>query len=221
MEKMASLQQKEISVPINGVELQGILTLPENALGIVIFSHGHGSSRLSPRNNYVAAMLQMAGVGTLLIDLLTAFEDRKYSNRFDIDLITARLERITAWVRAYPDTQKMPIGYFGASTGAAAALNAAVKGNIAAVVSRGGRPDLAMEILGKVKAPTLLIVGSRDVPVLELNRRALERLRCDKKLEIVPDASHLFEEPGTLEKAGNLAAQWFAKWLNPKNTGYV
>lgn len=221
MQTMTIKYQKEITIPVNGVELQGILSIPENAQGIVIFSHGHGSSRLSPRNTYVAGILQKAGVGTLLIDLLTAHEDVNYSNRFDIDLITERLKTITSWVRNYPDTRGKRIAYFGASTGAAAALKAAVKANISAVVSRGGRPDLAMEVLKEVHAPTLLMVGSRDVPVLEQNRKAFQKLLCEKKLEIIPNASHLFQEPGTLDEVGKLAAQWFAKWLNPKNAGHV
>ena len=216
METLTSKHQKEIIVPLNGIELHGILTIPEKAQGIVIFSHGHGSSRLSPRNTFVAGKLQKAKMATLLIDLLTAYEDEIYSNRFDIELITQRLHHITKWVRNYRETQKKAIAYFGASTGAAAALKAAAKERIAAVVSRGGRPDLVMNDLKDVTAPTLLIVGSNDVPVLELNQKAYQNLFCHKKLEVVPNATHLFKEPGALEKVGELAAEWFSRWLNPK-----
>lgn len=209
--------RRDVRIQLDDVTLPGTLSLPMDAGGLVIFAHGSGSSRLSPRNTFVARVLQNAGIGTLLFDLLTAEEDRRYENRFNIDLITGRLVKTTDWVEGQPDTKTLRYGYFGASTGAAAALRAAAQagGKIAAVVSRGGRPDLAMESLPRVSAPTLLIVGGFDDVVIELNRRALEKLTGVKKLEIVPGASHLFEEPGTLERVAELAAQWFKKYLSP------
>jgi putative phosphoribosyl transferase len=209
--------RRDVRIQLDDVTLPGTLSLPMDAGGLVIFAHGSGSSRLSPRNTFVARVLQNAGIGTLLFDLLTAEEDRRYENRFNIDLITGRLVKTTDWVEGQPDTKTLRYGYFGASTGAAAALRAAAQagGKIAAVVSRGGRPDLAMESLPRVTAPTLLIVGGFDDVVIELNRRALEKLTGVKKLEIVPGASHLFEEPGTLERVAELAAQWFKKYLSP------
>ncbi len=205
--------QREITVPLNGLELRGILTIPTYARGIVIFSHGHGSSRLSPRNTYVAQTLQNGGMATLLIDLLTEEEDQNSGFRFDIELITERLLLITRWVRSHRETSSLEIAYFGASTGAAAALKAASRENIAAVVSRGGRPDLALNDLKGVTAPTLLIVGSNDERVLDWNYEALQKLRCEKQLKLVPGASHLFQEPGKLESVASLAADWFKKWF--------
>ncbi|RMD69781.1 MAG: alpha/beta hydrolase [Gammaproteobacteria bacterium] len=204
-----------VSIPADGVFLQGDLAVPADALGIVIFAHGSGSSRLSPRNNYVAHLLREKGLATLLFDLLTPEEDRNYANRFDIDLLTQRLLAATAWVQKQPSTSPLAPGYFGASTGAAAALRAAAAmgETIRAVVSRGGRPDLAWDVLDKVLSPTLLIVGELDELVLELNQRAFERLRCEKALAVVPGAGHLFEEPGALDEVARLAGEWFTRHL--------
>jgi putative phosphoribosyl transferase len=207
--------EKEVNISVNAVSLPGRLVLPDQARGIVIFAHGSGSSRFSPRNRFVAEVLHNSGIGTLLFDLLTPEEDQVYENRFNIDLITERLLKATEWLARQEEVQGVSFGYFGASTGAAAALEAAARldGRIKAVVSRGGRPDLAMEVLPRVEAPTLLIVGGLDLQVLELNRQALEKLQADKHLEIIPGATHLFEEPGTLEQAANAAAAWFKKKL--------
>jgi len=196
--------------PIAGTTLlAGNLTEPSGLAGTVIFAHGSGSSRHSPRNRYVAAVLAEAGLGTLLFDLLTPAEEADRANVFDIGLLAGRLSQVTAWLRT--QQHREPIGYFGASTGAAAALWAAAEpgADIAAVVSRGGRPDLAAERLAAVTAPTLLIVGGHDAAVLDLNRSALAELRCDKQLAVVPGATHLFDEPGTLEAAAALARDWF------------
>ena len=206
----------EISVPAGVVHLSGTLTLPENVGGLVLFAHGSGSSRLSPRNRHVAQALNDAGIGTLLFDLLTSAEDRAYETRFDIGLLTTRLLAATDWATREHSTATLPLGYFGASTGAAAALAAAAhKGTqIAAVVSRGGRPDLAgADALTRVTAPTLLIVGGDDPVVIELNEAAYAHLRCPRKLEIIPGATHLFEEAGTLERVAADAAAWFQRWL--------
>jgi putative phosphoribosyl transferase len=205
-------------IPVNGITLEGALLIPADCSGIVLFAHGSGSSRHSPRNNFVGQVLQGAGLGTLLLDLLTREEDASYANRFDIDLLTWRLERATQWVMEQPRSKSLDIGYFGASTGAAAALQAAATfGNsIGAVVSRGGRPDLAMAALPNVESPTLLIVGGLDYEVLELNRRVYQKLKTEKHLEIVPGATHLFEEPGTLQEVARLAAQWFNRHLGRK-----
>jgi dienelactone hydrolase len=207
--------KKTVEIQIEDVILQGNLAIPENATGIVLFSHGSGSSRLSPRNNYVAEVLQQKGLATLLSDLLTEKEDRIYENRFNIDLLTERLIAITKWVKENPETKGLNLGYFGASTGAASALVAAAYfgDQIRAVVSRGGRPDLGMQDIQKVKAPTLLIVGGYDDLVIQLNQKAFERLQCEREIEIVPEASHLFEEPGKLEIVARLSADWFSKWL--------
>lgn len=205
-----------VKIPAGSVELSGELILPPAAAGVVLFAHGSGSSRFSPRNTYVAKVLQQRGVGTLLFDLLTRAEDQDYAMRFDIELLAQRLLAATHWMQKNPETKALKIGYFGASTGAAAALQAAAEmGNAtAAVVSRGGRPDLAGEIaLSRVVAPTLLIVGSADYGVIELNEQAYALLKCEKKLELVPGATHLFEEHGTLEQAAQLAANWFSKYL--------
>lgn len=205
-----------VQIPAGSVELDGELILPPHAAGVVLFAHGSGSSRFSPRNTYVAKMLQQRGIGTLLFDLLTHTEDRDYDMRFDIDLLTQRLLAATAWLQANPETKALKIGYFGASTGAAAALQAAAKMNriVSAVVSRGGRPDLAGNpALSQVTAPTLLVVGGNDYGVIELNERAFALMRCDKELILVPGATHLFEEPGTLEQAASHAADWFFRYL--------
>ncbi len=201
----------------DAAELEGLLAIPEGATGIVLFAHGSGSSRLSPRNVYVSQALQHAGIGTLLFDLLTEREARDRDNVFDIDLLAHRLSSATKWLRASEGIDKYTVGYFGASTGAAAALISAARDpTIRAVVSRGGRPDLASRYLGQVKAPTLLIVGGEDTQVIAMNESAFAQLKCDKALEIVPGATHLFEEPGTLEEVARLASEWFERHLRPK-----
>ena len=207
-----------LDIRLEKVTLKGMLFLPENVLGLVIFSHGSGSSRLSPRKNYVAEILQKKGLGTFLFDLLTEKEDRIYETRFNIDLLTQRLIEVTEWLQQYGPTKNLLMGYFGASTGAASALRAAAfYGDVVgAVVSRGGRPDLAMEDLGKVKAPTLLLVGGWDHMVIELNESAYDKLKCKRKLEIIPEASHLFEEPGKLKEVAERSAHWFVTWLTSK-----
>jgi dienelactone hydrolase len=208
--------REQIAIPADQATLEGELILPDGTRSVVLFAHGSGSSRFSPRNTYVASVLQQADIGTLLFDLLTREEDRNYETRFDIALLTRRLLAATAWISRDPRTQSFRIGYFGASTGAAAALQAAAEmGNkISAVVSRGGRPDLAGEIaLRKVDAPTLLVVGGYDDGVIDLNREAYARLSCEKELAIIPRATHLFEEPGTLEQAAHAAASWFWRHL--------
>jgi putative phosphoribosyl transferase len=205
-----------VKIPAPGVLLEGQLILPAAADGLVLFAHGSGSSRHSPRNNFVARTLREAGLGTLLMDLLTGTEDTVYETRFDIDLLTDRLEAATRWLQAEPATSRLRLGYFGSSTGAAAALRAAADlgSAISAVVSRGGRPDLAGPLTGRVQAPTLLIVGGQDVMVLELNRKAYGQLTADKRLTIVPGATHLFEEPGALDDVARLAAAWFTRYLS-------
>jgi putative phosphoribosyl transferase len=212
---MADTLNQEVAIPAGKVKLEGILTLPDNIRSAVIFVHGSGSSRLSPRNTFVASLLNNAGIGTLLFDLLTPEEDRIYGNRFDIDLLTERLRAATLWFNKQPRTEELPIGYFGASTGTAAALRAAADLGPAvdAVVSRGGRPDLAEQALQRVQAPVLLIVGGNDDLVIELNQRAFRMIRAEKDLRIVPRATHLFEEPGALEEVARLATMWFSRHL--------
>jgi len=207
----------EVLIPAAKVSLPGTATIPDGATGIVAFAHGSGSSRHSPRNRYVAEVLHEHNIATLLFDLLTVREDQAYETRFDIGLLTERLLAAIAWLEENKETKGMKIGCFGASTGAAAALQAAAKHpTIAAVVSRGGRPDLAgPQALTLVRAPTLLIVGGWDDGVIDLNRQAYDLMQCEKKLEIVPGATHLFEEPGTLEQAAEHAARWFAAHLRP------
>ena len=203
-------------IPAGPVTIEGMLEVPDNAVGLVLFAHGSGSSRHSPRNNYVARVLRDAGVGTLLMDLLTPEEDRDYSRRFDIALLTQRLLDAARWAVTQAAIREMPLGFFGASTGAAAAIEAAaILGEQArAVVSRGGRPDLAnRQALATVKAPTLLLVGGFDDGVIDLNRQAYAQMQCEKELLIVPGATHLFEEPGTLEEVARQAAAWFAQHL--------
>lgn len=214
-----------VHIPTDSVELEGSLNVPDGARGVVVFAHGSGSSRFSPRNTYVAEKLREAGIGTLLFDLLTEREAADRANVFDIPLLARRLRDAAAWVRrpevvewirrgSRKEAQSIRIGYFGASTGAAAALVAAADDpTIGAIVSRGGRPDLAEAVLPKVQAPTLLIVGGEDVPVIRLNREAYERLRCTKELKIVPGAGHLFEEPGALDQVVRLATEWFELYL--------
>jgi putative phosphoribosyl transferase len=203
----------------DGAILEGDLTLPEPATGIVVFAHGSGSGRHSPRNRMVAAMLGERGLATFLIDLLTGPEEtvdlRRGHLRFDVDLLASRLADAAAWVAGQPGTRSLPIGYFGASTGAAAALVAAARhpDEIGAVVSRGGRPDLAGPLLASVQAPTLLIVGGDDDLVIRLNRGALGQLRARSRIEIIPGATHLFEEPGALEQVAHLAGDWFSRFL--------
>ena len=210
-----------VRVPAGDVTLEGNLARPEDARGVVLFAHGSGSSRLSPRNRHVARVLNEAALATLLVDLLTpdeeAIDARTAHLRFDISLLAQRLIGATDWLSDHPDTRGLRVGYFGASTGAAAALVAAAvrAAAVGAVVSRGGRPDLAGRALALVRAPTLLIVGGRDAQVLELNREAFAQLTCEKRLEIVPGATHLFEEPGALDRVAFLARDWFERYLTP------
>jgi putative phosphoribosyl transferase len=219
--KPVTAETSEVLIPVGDESIAGDLVIPSHARGIVLFAHGSGSSRHSPRNRFVAEELQKAGLATLLMDLLTTAEERvdevtEGGLRFDIGLLAGRLEASSDWVRANPSTHELPMGYFGASTGAAAALVAAAagwRGKVAAVVSRGGRPDLAREALSVVRAPTLLIVGGDDRVVIGLNQLALDLLSCEKRLEIIPGATHLFEEPGTLERVAALAADWFLRHL--------
>lgn len=207
---------ESIVLSLEAVELEGLLSIPSKAKGIVLFAHGSGSGRFSPRNRLVANILQHQGIATLLVDLLTTEEEqideRTRALRFDIPLLSQRLMQITDWITKDARTRSYPIGYFGASTGAAAALIAAAqkKKVISAVVSRGGRPDLASSFLAQVKAPTLLIVGERDEEVILLNQQAYKQLSCPKKLEIIPAATHLFEERGCLEKVAAISAEWFS-----------
>jgi len=211
--------ENEVSIDTRKVLLGGTLGLPPNTSAIVLFVHGSGSSRYSPRNRYVARALQSSGVGTLLFDLLTREEESvdeiAAELRFDIPFLAHRLSQVTEWLRSLPTMKNMRYGYFGASTGAAAALVAAaeLRGAIGAVVSRGGRPDLAGDALSAVECPTLLIVGGNDQPVIRMNQDALSQLQCEKKLVIVPGATHLFEEPGTLEEVARLASDWFSAHL--------
>ncbi|MGB5358723.1 MAG: dienelactone hydrolase family protein [Eudoraea sp.] len=216
-------EHKTIEIPIGQVVLRGNLFVPENANALVLFSHGSGSSRLSPRNNYVANVLQQEGLATLLFDLLTEEEDRLYKTRFNIDLLTQRLIAVTEWIKIQQQTKGLHLAYFGASTGAASALSAAAYfgDEIGAVVSRGGRPDLAMTELHMVTAPTLLIVGGWDKVVIILNQKAYSKLRCERKLEIIPGATHLFEESGKLEEVAALSAKWFTKHLKSKRPNNV
>jgi putative phosphoribosyl transferase len=214
-------RESAVSVAAGAVMLDGTLGLPPDARGIVLFAHGSGSSRHSPRNRQVAGMLQEAGLATLLIDLLTPDEEavdvRTRALRFDIGLLAGRLAGATDWLGRQPATQHLRVGYFGASTGAGAALVAAAERPEAAgaVVSRGGRPDLAGEALARVQAPTLLIVGGNDMPVIGLNEEAVAQLHSETRLEIVPGATHLFEEPGALDTVAGLARDWFAHYLAP------
>ena len=212
-----ALKTRAETIPADGSPLPCDLTLPPEACGVVVFAHGSGSSRRSPRNVQVARRLNGSGLATLLFDLLTPAEAEDRRNVFDVALLASRLLAATRWLRGRPDTAALPLGYFGASTGAAAALWAAAdqEGGVAAVVSRGGRPDLAEPRLALVGAPTLLVVGGADELVLELNRRALEELHCERRLAVVPGAAHLFEEPGALEQVADLASAWFVEHLVP------
>ena len=218
----------EVVIEFGGVKLEGTLVLPQNPQGLVLFAHGSGSSRHSPRNRYVAQVLQSRGIGTLLFDLLTSQEESfdQYTGelRFDIPFLAKRLVGATRWVKSNASTRDLRVGYFGASTGAGAALVAAAElpETVSAVVSRGGRPDLAADALGLVRAPTLLIVGGNDEPVIAMNREALARLKCpEKELVIIPGATHLFEEAGTLEKVAKVAADWFARYLSSESKTQV
>jgi dienelactone hydrolase len=214
---------ESVNISLDGVNLQGLLNINSNSHGIIIFSHGSGSGRLSPRNNYVAQRLYRKGFATFLIDLLTEQEAWKSDNRFNINLLTRRLIAVTNWVKNNPETQRLPIAYFGASTGAASALKASVHfaNEIRAVVSRGGRPDLVYQDLEKVQSPTLFIVGRNDYDVVQLNSKSFTKLKCKKDMEIIPGASHLFEEPGKMEEVSNLAAGWFLAHIPLKNKVHV
>lgn len=219
-------EESLVQVPAGSVVLEGNLSIPANAIGVVLFAHGSGSSRHSPRNRYVAETLQAAGLATLLIDLLSAEEEvidsRTRELRFDIGLLRDRLIGAIDWLKQNPDTRDLKIGCFGASTGAAGALMAAAErpDAIDAVVSRGGRPDLANPVLDRVQAPTLLIVGENDPIVVDLNQQAMAYLHCEKQLEIIPKATHLFEEPGALPEVARLAGLWFGHhFLPPKELG--
>jgi pimeloyl-ACP methyl ester carboxylesterase len=215
----AVAQEQAVCVPSGDVTLEGDLWLPDGARGVVLFSHGSGSSRHSPRNRFVAMRLHERRLGTLLFDLLTREEeeiDRQTAHlRFDIDLLAVRLSDAVRFLGRHPATWRLPVGLFGASTGAAAALVAGARypGSVAAIVSRGGRLDLAGPSLGRVRAPTLLIVGGDDTMVIELNQHAYGQLRCAREMKIVPGASHLFEEPGALQQVADLAAEWFTRWI--------
>lgn len=205
-----------VRIPDGKDSVEGVLEIPRDAIGLVLFAHGSGSSRHSPRNNYVAAVLREAGIGTLLMDLLTPEEDSDRERRFDIGLLTRRLLAAAHWTATRPATRALPLGLFGASTGAAAALEAAAAlgSDVRAIVSRGGRPDLASRVaLAAVSAPTLLLVGGRDTLVIDLNQRARTQLRCECMLCVVPGASHLFEEPGTMEAMAREATDWFVRHL--------
>jgi putative phosphoribosyl transferase len=213
------VEEREVRVPAGSETLEGNLGVPEGARGVVLFAHGSGSGRHSPRNRYVAQELRQAGLATLLIDLLTPEEEeidlRTRHLRFDIGLLAERLISATDWLKRESDTRNLHVGYFGASTGAGAALVAAAERpeEAGAIVSRGGRPDLAGDALARVGFPTLLIVGGNDVPVIEMNGEAMEQLRVEKELKIVSGATHLFEEPGALEKVARLASDWFVRYL--------
>lgn len=216
MTTIVHASESQVQIPAGPVHLVGELALPREAFGLVAFAHGSGSSRLSPRNQLVARQLHQAGLGTLLFDLLTEQESQIRANVFDMALLAERLVAATDWLGHQPDASGLPLGYFGASTGAGAALIAAARvgERVSAVVSRGGRPDLAHEYLPQVLAPTLLIVGGLDTAVLGLNHLALEQLRCPKRLVVVPGATHLFEEAGTMDRVSRLACEWFAKHLH-------
>jgi putative phosphoribosyl transferase len=214
------VEETLVKIPVGKLNLEGALTVPQEVIGLVLFVHGSGSSRKSPRNQYVAEVLNQAGIATMLFDLLTAEEEvvdeRMRELRFNIGLLAERLEKVTDWVANNPTTKHLSLGYFGASTGAAAALIAEVRTShlIRAIVSRGGRPDLANPYLSKVKAPTLLIVGGHDEIVIELNEQALSKLTCSKGLVIIPGATHLFEEQGALEEVAVTAKDWFLKYFS-------
>lgn len=220
---MSTVVERLVNIKSEAVSLEGILAVPEQAPGVVVFAHGSGSGRFSPRNQYVARILREGGIGTLLLDLLETAESDDRRKVFDIELLTDRLILATKWIMADVQTSSLAIGYFGASTGAAAALHAAADLGeaIKAVVSRGGRPDLALEHLHAVTAPTLLIVGELDAPVIEMNDEAFHELQGIKDMIIIPGATHLFEEPGALEKVARLARDWFVTYLVPHEAEQV
>lgn len=212
-----AIDKSTIAIPLGAIGLKGELSIPQQAHSIVVFAHGSGSSRLSPRNQMVASYLNERGMATFLFDLLTPAEDKDYANRFNISLLAQRLRDTTFWLLELEEIKNMELGFFGASTGAAAALIASAEvPKVAAVVSRGGRPDLAIRILPNVKAATLLIVGGLDTEVIRLNAQAFNEIHCEKKMEIVPRATHLFSEVGTMEQVCSLAANWFEKYLKSK-----
>jgi putative phosphoribosyl transferase len=219
--KVNARKENMVRIPVGKATIEGNLMVPSEARAVVLFAHGSGSSRFSPRNKYVAKTLNKAGIATFLIDLLTKEEEEidTYTAqfRFDIGLLANRLIGATLWLKKNPATRNLVLGYFGASTGAAAALIVAAKlpEDVKAVVSRGGRPDLALDYIPEVKAPTLFIVGGNDLVVIDLNKKAMKSFSAEKKLEIVPGASHLFEEPGKLEEVAKLAIKWFSKYLLP------
>ena len=219
MSARESVRERSVQILLGEADLVGDVVVPDDAKGLVMFAHGSGSSRLSPRNRYVAGVLQNAGLATLLIDLLTVQEDHRDRQtmefRFNIGLLAERLMKLTDWHSAHRELSRLPLAYFGASTGSAAALIAAVgrPRHVRAIVSRGGRPDLAASSLPQVQVPTLLIVGGNDASVIELNQQAFEILQCEKKLDIVPGATHLFEEPGALERVAQLAAEWYRQHM--------
>lgn len=213
---MADANEQLVAIPADGKTLRGFLNIPEGAGGLVVFAHGSGSSSISPRNSFVAREIQQEGLGTLLFDLLTEKEDENYQARFDIDLLVARLGQALDWIKSDRNLKKLSIGLFGSSTGASAALRVAAlkESGITAVVSRGGRTDLADSVLSEISAPTLFIVGESDEEVLELNRSSFNLLACQKELSVIEGATHLFEEPGTLEQVAKLAARWFKRHLS-------
>lgn len=213
--ELTGSRSDSVQIELPSIQLEGILVIPKESKGVVVFTHGSGSGRLSPRNAFVAKALQEAGLGTLLVDLLSEEEDQVYETRFNIGLLAARVVEVTKWLMNKKETKGKLIGYFGASTGAAAALQAAANlgSDISAVVSRGGRPDLVFPFLSTVTAPTLLIVGERDPIVIDMNKAAYDRISSQKDLVIVPGATHLFEEPGTLEEVAELATRWFVRYL--------
>ena len=207
--------EQAVTIMKEGISLSGFLGIPPEPAGIVLFAHGSGSGRFSPRNRFVAYHLQQGGIGTLLIDLLMSDEEHDRRNVFDIDLLADRVLMVSAWLRQNAATTLLSLGYFGASTGAGAALQAAARASfpVGAIVSRGGRPDLAEQYLPQVSSPTLLLVGGEDQPVIEMNQDAYRLLRCPKQFTIIPGATHLFEEPGALEQVAEQALQWFSKHL--------
>jgi putative phosphoribosyl transferase len=215
-------QTREVKIDLPDVHLEGLFASPPGAKGVVLFSHGSGSSRHSPRNNFVAQILRQSGIATFLFDLLTEGEDIDYQTRFNIPLLTQRLIGTTLWLIKTEKQKHLSIGYFGASTGAAAALEAAAElpSEINAVVSRGGRPDMAWKSLPRVKSPALLIVGGKDEQVIEFNRLAYDQLSCKKELVIIPGATHLFEEPGALEEVAKQAVGWFGRFLNSERNRF-
>jgi putative phosphoribosyl transferase len=212
-----SVIEQSVMIEKEHLSLSGFLRVPAEANGIVLFAHGSGSGRFSPRNRFVAQQLQQGGIATLLIDLLMTSEEEDRRNVFDIDLLADRIVMASAWLQDNSHTKQLPLGYFGASTGAGAALQAAARApfQVGAVVSRGGRPDLAQRYLPEVAAPTLLLVGGEDYPVIEMNQHAHRLLGCPKQLTIIPGATHLFEEPGAIEQVAEQALRWFQRYLAP------